>query len=183
MKKDVFPILYARDLAALIRFYRDLIGMTESFRFPPEGEASFVTLTWGSASLSLGTYDVVPGLEARDQRVPQAGRGFELCLYVPDVDATVARLQAAGTTLLVPPWINPGANASPTSRTPKATPSCSPPPPPRPTSIARKQPPRIEDREGQPAGTRNVPNLIRALSGPSEARTRLLRKQSLVSHG
>ncbi len=50
---------------------------------------------------------MVPGLEARDQRVPQAGRGFELCLYVPDVDATVARLQAAGTTPLVPPLDQP----------------------------------------------------------------------------
>jgi len=28
MKKDVFTILYARDLPRLIEFYRDLLGMT-----------------------------------------------------------------------------------------------------------------------------------------------------------
>src|SRR5262249_23303035 len=34
------------------------------------------------ATLGLGTYDVTPGLEARDLRLPREGRGFELCIYV-----------------------------------------------------------------------------------------------------
>lgn len=105
--KDLFPILYARDLPRLIAFYRDVVGMNESFRFPDDGEPAFVTLSWGGGSLGLGTYDVTPGLEARDLRVPEAGRGFELCIYVPDVDATVARLQAAGIRILVPPVNQP----------------------------------------------------------------------------
>jgi lactoylglutathione lyase len=107
MKKDLFPILYARDLPRSIRFYRDLIGMTESYRFPTEGEPSFVTLAWGTGSLGLGTYDVTPGLEARDLRPPVAGRGFEICIYVPDVDALVARLKGDGLEALVEPMDQP----------------------------------------------------------------------------
>jgi lactoylglutathione lyase len=107
VKRDIFPILYARNLPRSIWFYRDLLGMTESFRFPVEGEAAFVTLAWGGGSLGLGTYDVTPGLEARDLRLPKEGRGFELCVYVPDVDAVVARLEAEGVRTLVAPMDQP----------------------------------------------------------------------------
>lgn len=107
MKREIFPILYARDLPGLVRFYRDLVGMTESFRYPAEGDPTFVTLTWGAGSLGLGTYDVTPGLEARDLRVPTAGRGFELCIYVADVDAIVERLTQDGIELLIAPVDQP----------------------------------------------------------------------------
>src|SRR5687768_5668100 len=107
MKRDVFAILYARDLPRSIRFYRDLIGMTESFRFPAEGEPAYVTLAWGGASLGIGTYQVTPGLEARDLRLPTGGRGFELCIYVSDVDGVVARLKAEGVRTLVQPMDQP----------------------------------------------------------------------------
>lgn len=107
MKKDVFAILYARDLPRSIRFYRDLLGMIETFRFPDEGEPAYVTLEWGGASLGIGTYDVTPGLEARDLRQPKEGRGFELCIYVVDVDSTVARLQTEGVPVVVPPVDQP----------------------------------------------------------------------------
>ena len=107
MKKDVFPILYARDLPGSIKFYRDLVGMTESFRFPQEGEPKYVTLSWGGGSLGIGTYDVTPGLEARDLRLPKEGRGFELCIYVPDVDSVLARLKAEGVRTLVEPTDQP----------------------------------------------------------------------------
>jgi lactoylglutathione lyase len=107
VKREIFPILYARDLPRLIGFYRDALGMTESFRYPTEGQPAYVTLAWGTASLGLGTYDVTAGLEARDLRIPSGGRGFELCIYVPDVDATAARLETAGGAMLVAPVDQP----------------------------------------------------------------------------
>ena len=107
VKKEVFPILYARDLPRLVRFYRDLIGMTESFRFPDEGDPAYVTLAWGAGSLGMGTYDVTPGLEARDLRPPREGRGFELCIYVDNVDLVVARLEAERVRVLVYPVDQP----------------------------------------------------------------------------
>lgn len=107
MKEDVFAILYARDFPRVVRFYRDLIGMRETFRFPMEGEPSFVTVAWGAGSLGLGTYDATPGLEARDLRPPKEGRGFELCIAVPDVDVLLDRLKADGVEALIEPMDQP----------------------------------------------------------------------------
>jgi len=81
--------------------------MTESFRFPETGDPAYVTLAWGDGSLGLGTYDVTPGLEARDLRQPKEGRGFELCIYVDDVDAVVARARPEGIEVLVAPVDQP----------------------------------------------------------------------------
>jgi lactoylglutathione lyase len=105
--RTLFPILYAHDLPRLVRFYRDVLGMSESFRYPSEGEAQFVTLKHGGAELGLGTYEPTPGLEGRPLIPPGAGRGFELCVYVPDVDATVARADGEGARTLVPPVDQP----------------------------------------------------------------------------
>ena len=107
MEKTLFPILYARDLGRAVRFYRDLLGMKEAFRYPAEGEPSFVTLEWGNAELGLGTYDPVPGLEGRPLHPPGAGRGFELCIYVPDVDDLVKRLAGDAVRILVAPADQP----------------------------------------------------------------------------
>ena len=74
MKRDVFPILYARDLPGSIRSYRDLIGMTESYRFPKEGEPAYVTLAWGTGSLGIATYDVTPGLRSARSTIAQGGQ-------------------------------------------------------------------------------------------------------------
>jgi len=65
MSRTVFPILYAQDLAAMVRFYRDPLGMRETYRFPPDGEPTFLALRWGDGQLGLGTYDPMPGLEGR----------------------------------------------------------------------------------------------------------------------
>jgi catechol 2,3-dioxygenase-like lactoylglutathione lyase family enzyme len=85
VERTLFPILYARDLPRLTRFYRDLLGMAETFRYPAEGKAAFVTVEHGNAELGLGTCQQTPGLEGRPLIQPTAGRGFELCIYVPDV--------------------------------------------------------------------------------------------------
>lgn len=107
MSRSVFPILYCRDLGSAILFYRDSLGMTERYRYPAEGEAEFVTLTWGESEVGLGTYDPIPGLEGRCLLYPGDGRGFELCIYVDDVDALVARLAAQGVRIVVPPVDQP----------------------------------------------------------------------------
>ena len=90
-----------------VHFYRDLLGMSERYRFPPEGEPVFVTLAWGSAEIGIGTYEPTPGLEGRPLLPPAAGRGFELCIYVPDVDEVVARLEREQVEVLVAPADQP----------------------------------------------------------------------------
>jgi lactoylglutathione lyase len=108
VQQTLFPILYARDLPRLVRFYRDILGMAEAFRQPAEGEATFITLKYGNAELGLGTYEPTPGLEGRPLLQPAGGRGFELCIYVADVDEMLARTERAGARTLVAsveqPW-------------------------------------------------------------------------------
>jgi lactoylglutathione lyase len=107
MGQTLFPILYARDLPRLSRFYRDVLGMTEALRYTAEGDATFVTLRYGNAELGIGTYDQTPGLEARPLIQPGPGRGFELCVYVPDVDEAVRRTEREGLRTLVAPVDQP----------------------------------------------------------------------------
>ena len=99
----LFPILYADDLPGAITFYRDLLGMKLAYQYPATGEPEYVTLNLGSSVLGIGSYAPVPGLEARDLRRPEGGRGFELCLQVDDVDSVIARLRSTGVAVLVEP--------------------------------------------------------------------------------
>lgn len=103
MAQTLFPILYSTDLPAALRFYRDGLGMKITFQYPDEGEPGYVTLELGGATLGLGTYDPTPGLEARNLERPQGGRGFELCIYVPEVDRAVEQLRALGARVLIEP--------------------------------------------------------------------------------
>jgi lactoylglutathione lyase len=41
--REAFPIIYTTVLSTSLAFYRDALGMTETFRFPPEGEPTFVS--------------------------------------------------------------------------------------------------------------------------------------------
>jgi lactoylglutathione lyase len=81
--------------------------MAEAFRYPAEGDPTFVTLKYGNAELGLGTYEQTPGLEGRPLTQPSAGRGFELCIYVPDVDEMVRRTERDGVRTLVAPVDQP----------------------------------------------------------------------------
>ena len=81
-----FPIISVADLERSLRFYRDLLGGRVDYRFPSEGEPQFVTGRLGSSTLGLGA--TTGGA--------QAAAGFTLCAYVPDCDAMVQRIRAAG---------------------------------------------------------------------------------------
>jgi lactoylglutathione lyase len=107
--RSVFPILYVADLPAAVRFYGDLLGMTENFRFPDEGEPAFVALDLGDGS-QLALTAVSEATETLHGRPlwPDGGQRFELCIYVDDVDAAVDELRAAGVPVLheavTQPW-------------------------------------------------------------------------------
>jgi uncharacterized glyoxalase superfamily protein PhnB len=81
-----FPVLSVADLPRSLAFYGDLLGGTVDFRFPEEGEPQFVTLKLGDAALGLGA----------TTEGGHGGAGYTLCAYVPDVDATVEQIRAAG---------------------------------------------------------------------------------------
>jgi predicted enzyme related to lactoylglutathione lyase len=93
-----FPIIGTRDLARAIAVYTDLLGGLVSYRFPSAGDPEYVTVRLGPSSLGI----------ALDPAAPEGGaRGFELCVYVGDVDAVVARLRRAGARVIDEPADQP----------------------------------------------------------------------------
>jgi lactoylglutathione lyase len=99
-----FPILYADDLPRTLDFYRDLVGFSETFRFPDEGEPEFVALELDGSELAIGR--AAEPLHGKRLR-PVSGHRFELCVYTDDVDAAVERLRGAGVPVLVEPADQP----------------------------------------------------------------------------
>ena len=96
-----FPILYVGDVQASLRFYRDLLGFEEIYRFPPRGEPGFASLRLADGKIRLSSADF-PGLHGKPQRAI-SGRPFELCVEVADVDAFTDRLRGAGVPILAQP--------------------------------------------------------------------------------
>ena len=99
--RSSFPILYVDDVSASVRFYRDLLGFEEMYRFPPSDEPGYVTLRLDDGKVGLSSA-AFPGIHGKPQR-PVTGRPFELCLEVADVDAFMATLRDAGVRLLAEP--------------------------------------------------------------------------------
>ena len=87
--EEMFPILVARDLPGLQRFWVDGLGARPTYQFPPEGEAVFVGLDLAGRHLGLGHAPDVP-----------CGGPVSLWLYVADCDAAVERLVALGAELV-----------------------------------------------------------------------------------
>jgi lactoylglutathione lyase len=99
-----FPILYSDDPSSAVAFYRDLLGFSETFRFPEDGEADFVALKLDGAELAIGRAgDPLHGKPVR----PASGHRFELCVYTDDVDSAVTKLREAGVPVLVEPADQP----------------------------------------------------------------------------
>jgi lactoylglutathione lyase len=85
---------YTRDIEAGLRFYRDLLGFTETFRTPAEGTPEHVELRLGGFTVGLGTVEAalrVHGVEAAP-----GSPAMVLVVWTDDVDAAFARLEAAG---------------------------------------------------------------------------------------
>jgi lactoylglutathione lyase len=100
----LFPMLSAESLPASRRFY-ELLGAVESYRFPETGTPAFVSLRFGETELGIGQLGPEP-LHGEPQR-PATGHRIELCLYVDDVDASVAHLRTTGARIVLEPKDQP----------------------------------------------------------------------------
>jgi len=98
---SVMPNLYAADVDRAAAFYRDLLGGTQTFRYPAEGRAEHVELRIGDVIVALSSRDAVQG---DGLPAPTAGHPLELVLWCDSADETVAALRAAGTPVLVEPY-------------------------------------------------------------------------------
>ena len=93
-----FVNLYTRDIEAGLRFYRDLLGFTETFRAPAEGVPEHVELKLNGFMIGLGTVEAarrVHGVEAAP-----GSPAMVLVLWTDDVDKACADLAAAGVPVL-----------------------------------------------------------------------------------
>ena len=101
MFRDCLPNLYCADLDAALRFYRDLLGFTESFRYPRDGPLQHVELRLGGTTIALSTPEALAGYGL----VPATrGEPFELAVRADDVDRATEQLRAAGVPVLREPW-------------------------------------------------------------------------------
>jgi lactoylglutathione lyase len=101
-----FPMLSVASLPASLRFYVDLLGGEEDYRFPPSGDAVFVTLRLGTSELGIGQLGAGPALHGQPQR-PAQGHRMELCMYVRELERVVGVLSGAGTPILLQPSQQP----------------------------------------------------------------------------
>jgi len=98
--RSVFPILSTEDLGVSMGFYGLLLGGEESYRFPNDGQPSFVVLRLGESEIGLAAIgDTLHGEPMR----PASGHRFELCVYVEDVDAAVTAAREAGMRIVAEP--------------------------------------------------------------------------------
>ena len=96
--------LTCKDVEASIRFYRDAIGFAVARTFENEGKVAGAIVVAGDCRIVLNQDDGKLGWT----RIK--GQGFNLQINVAsaaDVDATAARIRAAGGTLLSEPEDRP----------------------------------------------------------------------------
>lgn len=101
MFADGLVNLYTRDIEAGLRFYKDLLGLEETFRTPATGVPEHVEFRVGGFTLGLGTVEAarrVHGVEAE----PGAS-AMALVLWTDDVDKTFEALVRGGAPAVRPP--------------------------------------------------------------------------------
>jgi lactoylglutathione lyase len=98
---SIMPNLYAADIERTVAFYRDLLGSTQTFRYPAQGPAEHVELRLGDVTLALSSRDAVHG---QGLPAPAPGNPLELVVWCDSADAAVAALRDAGTPVLVEPY-------------------------------------------------------------------------------
>lgn len=95
------PYLVCKDAAAALDFYKEAFGARELFRMPmPGGKIGHAEIEIGAAKIMLA--DEFPEWNCFSPATI-GGTGSSTLIYVEDVDALVARAQAAGAKVLMAP--------------------------------------------------------------------------------
>ena len=99
MFESAFPIISTPDMRRSLNFYREALGATVRYQFPPEGEPSYVSLDIGPSHLGIGRDPTVT--------VGRDHQRFSLWVYVADCDAAVEQLRAHGSEVIEEPVDQP----------------------------------------------------------------------------
>jgi len=93
--------LYTNDIEAGRRFYRELLGFTETFRTPKDGVPEHVELSLDGFVIGLGTVEAAKRVHGVDARPGQPA--MAIVLWVDDVDSAFDALIGAEVPVLQPP--------------------------------------------------------------------------------
>jgi lactoylglutathione lyase len=96
--ESAFPILSTPDLRRALQFWRDVLGGTVVFKFPPEGEPDYVGIDLGTSHLGIGQDETIE---------PGGTQRISLWVYVEDCDEAVAKVRAAGGHVVQEPVDEP----------------------------------------------------------------------------
>jgi lactoylglutathione lyase len=93
--------LYTRDIEAGIRFYRDLLGLRETFRTPNTGTPTHVEFRVRGFTLGLGTVEAAKRAHGVD--ASPGSPAMALVFWTADVDELFSRLRSTGIPVVQPP--------------------------------------------------------------------------------
>ncbi len=96
--------IYSVDIRRAMDFYGRMLGLTETYRFPTDGEPEHVEFQVGGATSAVSS---PAGLQAHGMPPATPGHPFELGIKTDNVDATISELRTAGVLILKEPSINP----------------------------------------------------------------------------
>lgn len=102
---EMFPIIGTKHMPAALAFYRDLLGGTVTYQFPPDGEPGYVAIEIGGSHLGIGASDEQGRAMTGEQ--PADFRWISLWVYADDCDAAVERLRTAGVRIVDEPADQP----------------------------------------------------------------------------
>ena len=101
MFADALINLYTRDIEAAVGFYKDLLGLEETFRTPTDGTPEHVEFRIGGFTLGLGSTEAARRVHGVDAQ--PGAPAMALVLWTDDVDQAFATLTAAGVPAVQPP--------------------------------------------------------------------------------
>ncbi len=99
-------VVEAPDYDEAVRFYRDVLGLTEELAFESEGNARVCILAAGRATLEIANpaqKQMIDNVEVGRQVAPK----FRVAFEVVDAAAATQSLVDAGATLVAPPTETP----------------------------------------------------------------------------
>jgi PhnB protein len=97
----VTPYIIVEGATNALQWYRDVFGAKEGMRLPaPGGRIGHAEISIGGSKIMLADAHPEMGAEGPNKF---GGSPVSLHLYLPDVDAVVARAAAAGATVKSPP--------------------------------------------------------------------------------
>ncbi|MFZ1400821.1 MAG: VOC family protein [Candidatus Promineifilaceae bacterium] len=96
--------IYAGEIAKGIDFYGRILGFTETYRFPREGEPEHVEFRVGGATIAVSS---AAGLQTHGMPPATPGHPFEIGLETDDLAATLNELRAQDVTIIKEPELSP----------------------------------------------------------------------------